>query len=92
MRCKVRSASRRPLQRTRQGYLQAAKQVSATTLAHRAVQRKYDEGLLSSLELQTSATQVQQAKSYLLDVKLQYVIQYRLIRYYQGIPLIEQVH
>ena len=53
---------------------------------------KYDEGLLSSLELQTSATQVQQAKSYLLDVKLQYVIQYRLIRYYQGIPLIEQVH
>ncbi len=73
-------------------YLQAAKQVSATTLAHRAVQRKYDEGLLSSLELQTSATQVQQAKSYLLDVKLQYVIQYRLIRYYQGIPLIEQVH
>ena len=30
-------------------YLQAAKQVSATTLAHRAVQRKYDEGLLSSV-------------------------------------------
>lgn len=72
-------------------YLQANKQVSATELAHKAVQRKFDEGLLSSIELQTSANQLQQARASMLNIKLNYIIQYRLIHYYKGIPLIEQV-
>ena len=73
-------------------YDQADKQVEANTLAHKAIQRKYDEGLLSAIELQTSANRLQEARSNLLKIKLDYIINYRLIRYYQGVPLIDQIH
>ena len=73
-------------------YDQADKQVEANTLAHKAIQRKYDEGLLSAIELQTSANRLQEARSNLLRIKLDYIINYRLIRYYQGVPLIDQIH
>ena len=73
-------------------YDQADKQVEANTLAHKAIQRKYDEGLLSAIELQTSANRLQEARSNLLKIKLDYIINYRMIRYYQGVPLIDQIH
>lgn len=73
-------------------YDQADKQVEANTLAHKAIQRKYDEGLLSAIELQTSANRLQEARSNLLRIKLDYIINYRMIRYYQGVPLIDQIH
>lgn len=72
-------------------FMQATKQLNATTLAHRANQRKFEEGLLSQLELQTSANNLLQSRSRLLDVRLRYIIKCRLIDYYKGIPYLEQV-
>ncbi|MPM90147.1 hypothetical protein SDC9_137264 [bioreactor metagenome] len=52
--------------------------------AHEANQRKYEEGLISPLELHTSANRVVQAKTEELNAELQYRLKERLVRYYKG--------
>lgn len=69
-------------------YAQAIKKALATEEAHRANQRKYEEGLISVLELQTSSNQLLQARVDRLNVELQYRIKCRLLDYYKGEPLI----
>lgn len=55
------------------------------------MRRKYEEGLVSPLDLQTSANLLLSAKADQLKTKLDYIIQCRLVKYYKGIPLIEQL-
>jgi outer membrane protein len=53
-------------------------------MAHKANQRKYEEGLLSVLELQTSSNQALAAKAERLNSALTYLIKKRIVGYYQG--------
>ncbi len=70
-------------------YRQAVKQREAMDAAHEANQRKYEEGLISPLELHTSANRVVQAKAEELNAELQYRLKARLVRYYKGESFIE---
>jgi len=70
-------------------YQQAVKQREAMETAHEANQRKYEEGLISPLELHTSANRVVEAKAEELNAELQYRLKARLVRYYKGESFIE---
>lgn len=65
-------------------YQQAVKQREAMEAAHEANQRKYEEGLISPLELHTSANRVVEAKAEELNAELQYLLKARLVQYYKG--------
>lgn len=65
-------------------YRQAVKQREAMEAAHDANRRKYEEGLISPLELHTSANRVVQAKADELNAQLQYRLKERLVRFYKG--------
>jgi outer membrane protein len=69
-------------------YAQAIRKTAATGEAHRANQRKFEEGLISALELQNSTNLLLQARVEELNVRLRYRIQCRLLDFYKGIPLI----
>lgn len=70
-------------------YQQAVRQREAMETAHAANQRKYEEGLISPLELHTSANRVVQAKAEELNAELQYRLKARLVRYYKGESFVE---
>lgn len=69
---------------------QAEVQVEATQIAHEVNQRKYDEGLISPLELHTSANRLLKAKSEELNAKLMYQVKKKMLHYYQGVPFISE--
>ena len=69
-------------------YVQASKTVEATALAHKAISQKFEQGVVSALDLQTSANRLLEAQSRKLNAHLQYIIQCRLVQYYAGEPLI----
>lgn len=68
----------------------AGKQVHARLLAYRVAQRKYQEGLLSALDLQTTANQLLEARATLLRAELTWQAKRKLVDYYKGIPLLAQ--
>ncbi|MCD7935830.1 MAG: TolC family protein [Tannerellaceae bacterium] len=78
----------------RNGYakeiVQMEKQVHANEIAYRLTLRKYEEGLISSLDLQTSSYNLLQSRSNLLQRKLMYLIKDKIVDYYKGVPLIEE--
>jgi outer membrane protein len=63
---------------------QAVRQREAMETAHEANRKKYGEGLISPLELHTSANRVVQAKAEELNAELQYRLKAHLVRYYRG--------
>lgn len=69
-------------------YIQAQKQAYALQLAHRVNRRKYEEGLISVIELQTSSNQYLQAEADLVASRIRYLLKDKLVNYYRGIPLI----
>ncbi|MCC8199354.1 MAG: TolC family protein [Tannerellaceae bacterium] len=77
----------------REGYakevFQLEKQVEYNAIAYRLNQRKYEEGLLSSIELQVSANDLLKARADLLQKQLMYIMKSRIVDYYKGIPLVE---
>jgi len=76
------------MQGFRKEFIQTNKKVEAAELAHKATLQKYEMGLISPIELQTSANQLLQAKSELLNSRLQYIIKSRIVDYYRGESLI----
>lgn len=70
--------------------LQAEKQVHARLLAYRVAQRKYQEGLLSALDLQTTSNQLLEARATLLSAELTWQAKRKLVDYYKGIPLLSE--
>ena len=68
--------------------VKAQQSVEAASLAHRASIRKFEEGLISALDMQITANTLLSAESNKLRVKLDYIINSRLIEYYGGTPLI----
>lgn len=78
----------------RDGYLkemiQMEKQVNANQLAYRLTVRKFEEGLMSPLDLQTSGNLLIQSKVNLLQRRLLYIIKSRQVDYYRGGELIQE--
>ena len=69
-------------------YIQGEKKVSAAQLAYDGAERKFENGLISALDLQTAANTLLQAKSDKLRARLQYIVKSRMVDYYNGMPLI----
>lgn len=69
-------------------FIQASKKVDAATQAHCAVERKFEVGQVSTIDLQTSANRLLEAQAERLNARLQYIIRCRLMDYYGGSPLI----
>lgn len=70
-------------------YVQGDRKVRAAALAYDAAEQKYENGLISALDLQTAANTLLQAKSDRLRARLQYIVKSRMVDYYNGKPLIK---
>ena len=68
--------------------VQGEKKVSAAQLVYDGAERKFENGLISALDLQTAANTLLQAQSDKLRARLQYIIKTRMVDYYNGMPLI----
>lgn len=78
----------------RDGYLkemiQMEKQVDANQLAYQLTLRKFEEGLMSPLDLQTSSNLLIQSKVNLLQRSLLYLVKTRQVDYYKGGELVKE--
>lgn len=63
-------------------YAFAVKRTESMTKAHQVNQRKYEEGLISALELNTSSNRLLNAQIQELYTLLNYQVKYRLLEYY----------
>ncbi len=72
-----------------QEYEQANKKVNAAQLSHDASLSKYKQGLISPIDLQTTANQLLTAKAQQLNAHLQFIIKRKLVSYYNGEPLVK---
>ena len=75
----------------REGYakeaIQMDKKVDSDALAYRVTLRKYEEGLMSPLDVQTSANTLLESRANLLQKRLMYLLKSKLVDYYKGKPL-----
>lgn len=75
----------------RRGYaketIQMQKKVKSDALAYQVTSRKYEEGLMSPIDVQTSAATLLQSRADLLQKKLMYQMKCKLVDYYKGKPL-----
>ena len=69
--------------------IQMQKQVKANEIAYQITARKFESGLLSAIDLQTSGNKLLQSQAALLQTELKYMLKSRLVDYYKGIPIIE---
>ena len=78
----------------REGYrkesLQMARKVESDALAYRITRRKYEEGLMTSLDVKTNAATLLESQTLLLQSRLTYLMKCRLVDYYQGEELIRE--
>lgn len=76
----------------REGYLketlQMEKKVASDSVAYRVTRRKFEEGLMSSLDVQHNASTLLESETLLLQSKLTYLLKCRLVDYYKGKPVI----
>jgi outer membrane protein len=79
----------------REGYakesVQMEKKLKADELAYQVTLRKFEEGLMSPLDLQTSANTLIESKANLLQRRLMYILKCKQVDYYKGEELIESV-
>ncbi|MGN1256582.1 MAG: TolC family protein [Bacteroidaceae bacterium] len=61
--------------------------VEADSIANRLTIRKYEEGLASSIDVQTSSVTLLQSRAQWLNSQLNYMYNQRMLSYYKGIPL-----
>ena len=71
-------------------YVQAVKTVLAEESAYAVNRRKYEEGLINILDLQTSSNRLLEAKVKRLNALLGYQIKRREVTYYQGTSYLDQ--
>ena len=78
----------------REGYLresiQMEKKVESDSIAYHVTRRKYEEGLMNSLDVQNSAATFLESRTRLLQSKLTYLMKCRLVNYYKGEEIIKQ--
>ena len=68
--------------------LQMQHKVEADSIAARLTTRKYEEGLSSAIDVQTSAATLLESRARLLQCRLMLALKRRLADYYRGLPLI----
>ena len=68
--------------------LQMEEKVEADSLACQLTTRKYEEGLASSIDVQTTSATLLKSKAELLQCRLMWALKQKLVNYYQGIPLL----
>ncbi len=71
-------------------FVSADKKVNALVLSHQANSRKYEEGLMTVIELQTSSNSLLEARAERLNQGLQYLLKERVVMYYKGITYLDQ--
>ena len=69
--------------------LQMLHKVTADSLAYQLTLRKYEEGLSSGIDVQTTSATLLQSKAQLLQCQLMWALKQKLVAYYQGTPLLE---
>lgn len=76
----------------REGYLkeslQMERKVSSDALAYRVTRRKFEEGLMTSLDVKNNAATLLESQTLLLQSRLTYLMKCRLVDYYQGKELV----
>lgn len=76
----------------RNGYLketmQMEKKVASDSLAYWVTRRKFEEGLMTSLDVQNNAATLLESEMLLLRSKLTYLLKCRLVDYYKGEDII----
>ncbi|MEG1188653.1 MAG: TolC family protein [Bacteroidales bacterium] len=72
-------------------YIQAVRKMNAAEIAHNVNRRKFEEGMISALELQNSANQLAQAQAEQVGMHVQYLIRKKQVDFYNGIPFISPV-
>ncbi|MDD4849031.1 MAG: TolC family protein, partial [Bacteroidales bacterium] len=65
-------------------FVQADKRAAAQRVAHKLNQKKYEQGLISAIELQTSSNNVLLAEAERLNAFFQYNLKYKVVQYYKG--------
>ena len=65
-------------------YVVGQKKLEAAQLAYDGIAAKFEKGLVTAIDLQTASTILLQAKSDCLRSKLQYIIEYKMVEYYNG--------
>lgn len=78
------------LEGAKREYELAVKQLSVREAAHNANQRRYDEGLLSIMDLQNSSNSLLSAQASKLNAQFTYLLKQRDMEYYTGTPYLEQ--
>lgn len=68
----------------------AEKAVEASKLSYRATERKYEQGMVSVIELQTSNNEYLRNQVELLSARLRYEILSRQVAYFSGEPLVSE--
>lgn len=71
-------------------YIHANKRESSQEIAYRANVQKYNEGMVSILDLQTSSNNLLAARAQTLYSALAYLIKTKIVNYYKGIPYLAQ--
>lgn len=70
-------------------YIANHKRVATAKVAYEGVAQKFERGMVSPLELQTSANTLLQAEADMLRTRLSYIVQCRIVDYYNGVSFIE---
>ena len=77
----------------REGYvrerIQMEKKAASDSLAYHVTRRKYEEGLMTSLDVQNNAATWLESETLLLQSRLTYVMKCRLVDYYKGENIIK---
>lgn len=68
--------------------IQMKKKVASDSLAYHVTRRKYEEGLMTSLDVQNNAATLLESQTGLLQSKLTYLMKCRLVDYYKGQDII----
>lgn len=78
----------------REGYLkesiQMEKKEESDSIAYHVTKRKYEEGLMTSLDVQNNAATWLESQANLLQSKLTYFLKCRLVDYYKGEDIIKR--
>lgn len=70
--------------------VQMSRKLASDSIAYHASSRKYEEGMLSTFDLQTSARTLLESRIRKLQIQMLLVMKRRLVNYYQGEALIRE--
>ncbi len=71
-------------------YIQAERQSAAQEVAFEYNRKKFEQGLISSIEFQTASGNYLRAKAERLNALLKYSLKSKVVTYYSGVPYIDQ--